>query len=239
MPPELAYSIRRSPRARRVGVRVDPRDGAVEVVLPRWARERDAQAAVVELRPWIDRRLAEAAAARAHVESRGTTVPYLGAALELVPEAGRTRVHRRGDLLLVPQGEGPRGVPHNGHAGHSHELAGGARPALERWYRRRARAELEPRVAHAAAAIGRPVRSLTVRDQRTRWGSCSAAGALSFNWRLMLAPEAVLDYVVWHECCHLAVMDHSPRFWGLLGRHLPGYAEPQRWLRRHGATLVL
>lgn len=217
--PDFAYSIRRSARARRVGVRVDPRDGAVEVVLPRWARERDAAAAVVELRPWIDRRLAEAAAARARVEARGSTVPYLGGTLELVPEPGRTRVHRRGDLLLVP--------------------AGDARPALERWYRRQARAELEPRVARAAAAVGRPVARLTVRDQRTRWGSCTAAGALSFNWRLLLAPEEVLDYVVWHECCHLVVLDHSPRFWALLGRHLPGYAEPQRWLRRHGATLVL
>lgn len=217
--PDLAYSIRRSDRARRIGVRVDPRDGAIEVVLPRWARERDAAAAVVELRPWIDRRVAEAAAARARVRARGSTVPYLGAALELVPEAGRTRVHRRGDALLVPEGD--------------------ARPALERWYRRRARAELEPRVAQAAAALGREVRSLTVRDQRTRWGSCTAAGGLSFNWRLLLAPEEVLDYVVWHECCHLVVLDHSPRFWALVARHLPGYEAPRRWLRDHGATLVL
>lgn len=217
--PDLAYSIRRSDRARRIGVRVDPRDGAIEVVLPRWARERDAAAAVVELRPWIDRRVAEAAAARARVRARGSTVPYLGAALELVPEAGRTRVHRRGDALLVPEGD--------------------ARPVLERWYRRRARAELEPRVAQAAAALGREVRSLTVRDQRTRWGSCTAAGGLSFNWRLLLAPEEVLDYVVWHECCHLVVLDHSPRFWALVARHLPGYEAPRRWLRDHGATLVL
>jgi hypothetical protein len=62
---------------------------------------------------------------------------------------------------------------------------------------------------------------------------------MSFNWRLLLAPEPVLDYVVWHEACHLAFMDHSPRFWGLLERHLPGYPTPRRWLREHGATLVL
>jgi hypothetical protein len=62
---------------------------------------------------------------------------------------------------------------------------------------------------------------------------------MSFNWRLLLAPEEVLDYVVWHEACHLVVMDHSPRFWALLERHLPDYREPRRWLRRHGATLVL
>jgi hypothetical protein len=62
---------------------------------------------------------------------------------------------------------------------------------------------------------------------------------MSFNWRLLLAPEAVLDYVVWHEVCHLHVMDHSPRFWALLGRHCPDYRTHSRWLKRHGATLVL
>jgi predicted metal-dependent hydrolase len=62
---------------------------------------------------------------------------------------------------------------------------------------------------------------------------------LSFNWRLLLAPEPVLDYVVWHEACHLRVMDHSPRFWALVARVMPGYERPRRWLRRHGATLVL
>jgi predicted metal-dependent hydrolase len=62
---------------------------------------------------------------------------------------------------------------------------------------------------------------------------------MSFNWRLLLAPEPVLDYVVWHEVCHLEVMDHSPRFWALLARYCPGYREPLGWLRRNGATLTL
>jgi predicted metal-dependent hydrolase len=62
---------------------------------------------------------------------------------------------------------------------------------------------------------------------------------MSFNWRLLLAPEPVLDYVVWHEVCHLHVLDHSPRFWSMVARYCPGYREQVRWLRRHGATLVL
>ena len=62
---------------------------------------------------------------------------------------------------------------------------------------------------------------------------------MSFNWRLLLAPEDVLDYVIWHEACHLKHLDHSPRFWALLERHRPDYREPKAWLRRHGATLVL
>jgi len=202
-----------------VRITVDPA-GAVEVVLPARAAQREAAAAVAELRPWIERRLTEAAAARARVALPAGHVPYLGGALRLRPERGRTRAHRRGDDLLVPAG-----------------AAG--RAAAERWYRRAARAEIAPRLDLATAALGRSYSALTIRNQRTRWGSCSSTGAMSFNWRLLLAPEDVLDYVVWHEACHLVVMDHSPRFWGLLERHRPGYREPRRWLRANGSALVL
>ncbi len=216
--PDFEYTIRRSDRARRVRVAVDPEKG-VEVVLPRRAPERAARAAVVELRPWIERRLREVEAARAAVAARGGHVPYLGTDLLLLPQEGRTRVHRRGDALLVPEGD--------------------PREALERWYRRMAREEIAPRLDMAVSELGTRYTKLTIRNQKTRWGSCSTSGAMSFNWRLLLAPEEVLDYVVWHEACHLLVMDHSPRFWRLVERHLPEYAEPRRWLRRHGGTLVL
>jgi hypothetical protein len=112
-------------------------------------------------------------------------------------------------------------------------------PALERWYRRMAREEIGARLDRACAVAGLTYTKLTIRDQRTRWGSCSRAGAMSFNWRLLLAPEAVLDYVIWHEACHLAVMDHSPRFWALVAQHCPDYREQVSWLKRNGATLVL
>ena len=80
-------------------------------------------------------------------------------------------------------------------------------------------------------------RACTIRDPRTRWGSCSSSGSLSFSWRLVLAPEDVLDYVVWHEVCHLREMNHSPRYWALVARHCPGYEEPRRWLRRNATAL--
>jgi predicted metal-dependent hydrolase len=80
---------------------------------------------------------------------------------------------------------------------------------------------------------------LTIRGQRTRWASCSSEGRMSFNWRLLLAPAGVLDYVVEHEVCHISVMDHSPRFWALLESRVPGWREPAAWLRRYGATLTL
>jgi predicted metal-dependent hydrolase len=188
-------------------------------VLPARAPERAAAAAVVELRPWIERRLYEAQGVLTQIAERGATVPYLGATLQLHPQPGRRRVHRAGPRLLVP--------------------AGDAHIALERWYRRRARLEIAPRLDRATTLAGTPYRDLTIRAQRTRWASCSASGRMSFNWRLLLAPEQVLDYVIWHEVCHLQVLDHSPRFWALLERRWPRYAEDREWLRRHGATLVL
>ena len=132
-PPEIPYTVRRSARARRVRVNVHAHAG-VEVVLPARAPEREAAAAVVELRPWIERRLAEAREAMAHVAGRGATLPYLDGTLDLVPEPGRTRAHRRGEQLLVPDGD--------------------ALPAIERFYRRRARAEIAPRLDRASAAGG-------------------------------------------------------------------------------------
>jgi hypothetical protein len=191
----------------------------VEVVLPTRAPEREAAAAVVELRPWIERRLAEAREAIAAVAGRRGTLPYLDATLELVSEPGRSRAHRRGERLLVPDGD--------------------ARPAIERFYRRSARAEIEPRLDRASAAAGLRYTGLDIRGQRTRWASCSSHGRMSFNWRLLLAPERVLEYVVWHEVCHLAVPDHSPRFWALLGRHWPSWHDERAWLSANGATLVL
>ena len=215
----VVYQVRRSDRARRVRVTVDPTRG-IEVVLPRRAAAREAAAAVRELRPWIERRVAEIEGARAAVAARGETVPYLGRTLALSVQGGRSRVTRRGDVLVVPDGEART-------------------PALERWYRRAARAEIEPRLQRACALAGTSYSRLTIRGQRTRWASCSRSGAMSFNWRLLLAPEPVLDYVVWHEVCHLEIMDHSPRFWRLVAARSPGYREHVRWLRANGPTLVL
>src|SRR3954468_1481081 len=211
----MQYTVRRSDRARRVRVVVEP-TGAVEVVLPRRAPAREAAAAVAELRPWIERRLAETEAVRDVIASRGAELPYLAETLRLRREPGRTRAHRRGDVLLF-----------------------GDRTQIERWYRRMARLEVVPLLEDAVEALGVSYRSVRIANQRTRWGSCSSTGAMSFNWRLLLAPPEILEYVVWHEACHLVHMDHSRRFWSLLEFHLPDYRTPRRWLKDHGATLVL
>jgi predicted metal-dependent hydrolase len=212
------YRIRRSDRARRIRVSVDG-DGAVEVVLPRRSPERHADEAVRQLAPWIERRKRAVARAALEVGREPGTVPYLGEILRLVPEPGRTRVHRRGDALLVPD-DNPS-------------------EALERWYRRQAKLEIAPRLDAATARAGTSYTGLTIRGQRTRWASRSSSGGMSFNWRLLLAPPEILDYVVEHEVAHIEVMDHSPRFWRLLASRTPRRREHSAWLKRYGSTLTL
>jgi predicted metal-dependent hydrolase len=214
----VPYRIRRSDRARRIRVSVDG-NGEVEVVLPRRSPERHAEQAVQELSGWIERRRRAVARAALEVGREAGTVRYLGTVLTLVVEPGRERVHRRGDTLLVP--------------------AGDPRAALERWYRRQAREEVAARLDAACARWGSSYKGLTIRGQKTRWASCSSSGAMSFNWRLLLAPPEILDYVVEHEVCHLEVMDHSPRFWRLLASRSPRWREHSAWLRRYGSTLTL
>jgi predicted metal-dependent hydrolase len=216
----IPYRIRRSQRVRRVRVAVDL-DRGVEVVLPMRTPERAAAAAVAELRPWIERRLAEVAALRSRLAERAGWLPYLDERLTLVEEPGRTRVHRRGQDLFVPAGDEAR------------------RAGVERWYRRAARDEVSVRLDRATAAAGLSYSSLSIRGQRTRWASCAADGSMSFNWRLLLAPERVLDYVVWHEVSHLEVANHSPGFWALVERRCPDWREPAAWLRENGRDLVL
>jgi predicted metal-dependent hydrolase len=156
----------------------------------------------------------------------GGDLPYLGTRLSLAvrvePERVRPHVARRGDSLRVALPPG-----------------GSLADALEAWYRRRAREEVSARLDAAVARAGLAFTSLQIRGQRTRWASCSSSGAMSFNWRLLLAPAEILDYVVEHEVAHLEVLDHSRRFWDLLASRCPDWREHERWLRRHGHALRL
>jgi predicted metal-dependent hydrolase len=227
---DVEYSVRRSDRARRARIQVTA-DG-VEVVVPRRLSMREVEPFIAEKKPWIERtlrRLREAEAERPATELEdGGQVPYMGEMLLLRVkiEPSRTRAHvaRRGEVLVVKVAE----------AG-----SGAVADALEGWYRKRARAEVEPRLDAACARAGTGYSKLSIRAQRTRWASCSSSGAMSFNWRLLLAPPQILDYVVEHEVCHLTVHDHSRRFWNLLAARMPEYREHERWLKRHGPSLKL
>jgi predicted metal-dependent hydrolase len=228
--PELDYTVRRSNRARRVRIQVTA-DG-VEVVVPRRLSLEEVEPFVASKRAWIDRtllrmRAAEAERPRPLLEDGGE-VPYLGERLRLrvVVEPGRQRSHviRRDDELRVAVAESGRAA---------------VEAALERWYRTQARTEVAVRLDAAVARVGQSYSSLQIRGQRSRWASCSSKGGMSFNWRLLLAPPEILDYVVEHEVAHLEIHDHSQRFWDLLASRRPGYRDEERWLRQNGSTLRL
>ncbi len=217
---DISYRVRRSDRARRVRVRVDEQTG-VEVVLPRRSAEREAAAAIRQLRPWIERRIAELEQTRAAVAARGATVPYLGETLALVAEPGRTRVHRSGERLLVPSGEE-------------------SRAALERWYRRRAHEEIAPRLDAATAQAGTSL--LEADDPRPE----NALGELLDERRHVVQLAAAAGAGAGARLRRLA-RGLPPRGDGSLGALLEPAREPlarlqaahQAWLRRHGGTLVL
>jgi hypothetical protein len=222
------YTIRRSDRARRLRIVVAP--SGVEVVLPRRMTVRHAEEFVAEKRPWIERTLrqyrdAEASLPPVHLADGGE-VPYLGLSLPIRVhvEPWRTRpgVSRRGGALDV-------GVLDPGEEA--------VRDALIRWYRRRARVEVGERLDWATLRAGSSYSRLQIRDPSSRWASCSSNGSMSFSWRLLLAPEPILAYVVEHEVAHLDVMDHSKRFWRLVESRCPDYREHERWLRRFGPGL--
>lgn len=111
--------------------------------------------------------------------------------------------------------------------------------ALKKRYIKAAKEYIPKRVSHYASLLGVTYGRIRIAEQKTRWGSCSSNGTLSFNWKLMLAPPRVLDYVVVHELCHRIEMNHSARFWALVESILPEYRQYRDWLKNNGSTLVL
>ncbi len=105
------------------------------------------------------------------------------------------------------------------------------------WLRKSARQEIAPRAQRYASEIGRPVKGVTVRDQKTRWGSCSTTGQLNFSWRLRLMPEYVMDYIIAHEVAHLRHMNHSQDFWNLVDRLNSDVIVAKKWLKENGSQL--
>jgi predicted metal-dependent hydrolase len=209
---------RRSPRARRMSLRVDPKGGGVVVVMPDRASAAAAERFVARHAGWVMHQLARLPAPVPFAD--GAVVPVLGRALTIhhAPQA-RHGVRLEGDAVMV--------------AGAGEHLARRTRDFLKGVARR----ELTRRAHLVAAQVDRRPSRVTVRDVSSRWGSCSAAGALSFSWRLILTPEWVLDYVVAHEVAHLVHLDHSPRFWAVVGRLVPDVEAARAWLRTHGPGL--
>ncbi|MBO9473037.1 M48 family metallopeptidase [Shimia sp. R10_1] len=214
--PPLTVALRQSARARRISLRVSRLDGKVTLTVPRGVSTREALGFAEEKQAWLRRQLAQ------------QPEQVLVAPGAVLPVAGR-------DRLVV--GATGRGVV----LGHD-EIAVPGRPDLvgrkvQGFLKELARHRLSEAVDHYAALLGRPYSRMTLRDTRSRWGSCSSAGALMFSWRLVMAAPDVLDYVAAHEVAHLKEMNHSQAFWDVVARLYGPYEVSRRWLRTDGQVL--
>ena len=215
--PPVTVNLRVSARAKRLSLRVSQLDGKVSLTLPRRASLREARAFLAERAQWVRTHL------RATPEPRrlapGGEVLFAGRPHRLLASGGRSA--RLGDGVITL----PTGAP---------EKTG---PRLAALFKAQARARLEAASTRHAGALGRSFSALSLRDTRSRWGSCSPEGRLMYSWRLVMAPPDVLDYVAAHEVAHLAEMNHSPAFWQNVARLCPDYHAPRLWLRNNGALL--
>ena len=216
--------LERSPRARNYRLTLR-RDGTAVATIPAGGSEREALRFVEQHRGWLERarerqrrrpRSAEIWVPGTHVLWRGEMTEVRVAA-----QGERPQVCLAADVFRVPR------------------LDGDLRPTLEAHFARRARVELPARAWELAAVAGVDVRAVTVRNQRSRWGSCSANGTISLNWRLVQTPDHVRDYVIQHELMHLREMNHSARFWARVEEVCPGWREAERWIRRNGSLVGL
>jgi predicted metal-dependent hydrolase len=210
-------TVKRSALARRVSLRIDPVRGPV-LMLPVKARLADAERFVLAHRIWLAERLARLPGKVALAD--GALVPILGVphAIRHAPEARRGVWIENGALMVSGGAE---------HVGRR----------VADFLKAEAKRLILPQAHGLAERIGRKPGRVTVKDTRSRWGSCSSAGDLAFSWRLVLAPDWVLTYVVAHEVAHLAEMNHSPAFWAVVEGLVGDPRRAKAWLKTHGPGL--
>ena len=217
----VSVELRRSERRRTVALKVS-REGAV-LYAPAHVPSERLERFLHEKEGWLLGHLATLQSRPSRPEraalGEGSALPLLGGTLTLHLVPGLRAAEQQGERLNAD--------PARLHA------------QLEAWYRRQALSTFTPMVQALASQLKRPVRSVRLTSAAGRWGSCTASGDIRLHWRLLLAPEQVARYVAAHEVAHLAQMNHSPRYWAVLERLMPGYQEPKAWLREHGDTLKL
>ncbi|MGH6926448.1 MAG: M48 family metallopeptidase [Propylenella sp.] len=217
----IPVAVRRNARARRLILRVDHASGEPVLTLPRRTGLSEGARFLADHVAWL----------KGQVGAIAPTTPlHDGSVFHLRGEPCRIR-HRGGRGLVVLEANGS--IPGLVVPGDPDFLPRRVRD----WLRREARRDLEIAVARYARALGRAPSGIRIADPKSRWGSCSPKGVLTFSWRLVLAPPSVLDYLAAHEVAHLKEMNHGPRFWAIVERLYPRYAEARDWLNREGPAL--
>lgn len=213
--PPIEVRLRRSARAKRLSLRVSRLDGRVTLTLPERSPEREGIAFLRGREDWLRGHLNQIAPVQ--TVAIGGCVLFEGRELPIVAASAR-RARLEPDQLLVPQDD-----------------AVGVR--VKALLKAAARDRLAAASDHYAAALGRSYSRLSIRDTRSRWGSCSSQGTLMYSWRLIMAPPRVLQYVAAHEVAHLVEMNHSSAFWAVVERLFPDYDDCRDWLRDNGDRL--
>ncbi len=215
--PETTVAVVRHRSARRLTLRVDPVSGAARVTAPPRATMSEIRMFLMRQGDWL--RGAQSRIPEQVLVEDGALIPVAGVEHEIRRVEGAPRVARLNGGILTVGGKGPAG------------------PRVAEWLKLRARDALLPAVERHAAKLGRRARGITLKDTRSRWGSCSERGNLNFSWRLAMAPAPILDYVAAHEVAHLAEMNHSDRYWAVLERLMPDYEPRRAWLKKEGRYL--
>ncbi len=238
---DAPVEVRRHPTARRLTLRVSPTKRTIILTLPNTCNLEEAGTFVVNNLDWLQERLAALPEARPFDD--GVEIPLRGRSHRIK----FVDTNRRGQIVWVEKASYGNGKVSGGRYGSNKQgksdiicVSGRVEHAPRRlrdWLVSEARDDLSQRVAWHAKNLQLKPRRIAVRDQSTRWGSCSSSGVLSFSWRLILAPVHVLDYVAAHEVAHLEEMNHGPRFWELVRITMPRMEEAQDWLRRRGSGL--
>jgi hypothetical protein len=221
---EIPYLLRRSPRRRSIGLKID--SSGLTVSVPARLPQREWEALLREKSAWVRDKLEEmrARALPPLHWTDGQLLPFLGRPLELALEMGgpRARPVQCDSLLRValPDPDDARAIENK----------------VVEWYRREALSFFYERVNFHTRQLDVSVSRLSLTSARTRWGSCTSRGAIRLNWRLIKAPPAVIDYVVVHELAHLIELNHSPAFWRIVASACPDFRDQRAFLRAHGAA---
>ncbi|OUD08947.1 zinc metalloprotease [Marivivens niveibacter] len=214
--PPIEVSLRRSPRARRLSLRISRLDGRVTMTLPNPVPEREAMAFLRDRENWVRDHLSGLEGER--FVAIGQVIPFGGTEYAITAHDKR-RVEVADDRLMVPND--PDRVA----------------ARVQGFLKTHARDALATASDKYAAMLGRGYGRITLRDTRSRWGSCTSRGDLMYSWRLIMAPPHILDYVAAHEVAHLIEMNHSAAFWDVVHSLYPDFETARRWLRDHGGAL--
>ncbi|THV22141.1 M48 family metallopeptidase [Peteryoungia ipomoeae] len=218
----IPLTIRRHDRATRITLRIEPGGRALKMTVPMGLRDRDIDDFLDRHQGWLSNRL-----------KRQKHVGLIEDGSDIMLRGVPHRIVHTGEM---------RGLTRSIDSEIGHVLSvSGLEDHLPRrvadFLKKEARRDLEPLVARYAAQVGKPARSMTLKDTRSRWGSCSWDGKLSFSWRIVMAPPSVIDYLAAHEVAHLREMNHGPAFWSLCKELCPEMDEAKAWLKRNGSAL--